>query len=45
MKIFFLIYTRDSTDILLCELSVHRQEKPFAAQGRQILTETTRGFA
>lgn len=25
MKVFFLIYARDSTNILLCELSVHRQ--------------------
>lgn len=45
MKELFLIYARDSTENLLCELSVHRQEKPFAVQGRQILTETTMGFA
>lgn len=33
MKVFFLIYARNSTEILLCELSVHRQEKTVCHAG------------
>lgn len=33
MKVFFLIYARDSTIILLCELSVHRQGKTVCRAG------------
>lgn len=34
MKVFFLICARDSTEILLCELSVHRQEKTVCHAGK-----------
>lgn len=33
MKVFFLIYARDSTEILLCELSVHRRGKTVCRAG------------
>lgn len=33
MKVFFLIYARDSRRNLLCELSVHRQGKTVCHAG------------
>jgi len=33
MKVFFLIYAKESTEILLCELSVHRRGKTVCHAG------------
>nr|DAT88299.1 MAG TPA: Rdx family [Microviridae sp.] len=45
MKVFFLMYARDLRIFYCVSCPYIDKEKPFAAQGRQILTETTRGFA